>query len=970
MLVRAARLAILLVLAVAATAAAQLPLPVQPGPAPQSGPEPHPYGANDAGGIRNILPPGSNGTATAAQAASFLSTGARPPHNDDQLGMYDALVQAVPGLRPPDLDRLFKDGGFGVRGDDVESTIRPRADVVIQRDKGFGVPHITGSTREGAMFGIGYATAQDRLFLIDVLRHVGRAQTSSFVGGARGNRSLDRQQWEVAPYTEEDLQRQFDALDDLHGAEGAKIQSDLTEYAKGVNAYIAEQRLNTLLRPAEYAAINRPQGPDDWKPTDTVAIASLVGGIFGKGGGSELDTAVLFQTFEDRFGAKKGKSLFRAFRAAQDPEAEVTITGKPFPYRVPPRRLAKGSLAMPDRDSLTLQPVGPELPPAAARAATASRSTASVLADGLRFPDSMSNALLVAGRESVSGRPLAVFGPQVSYFAPQLLMEQDVHAPGIAARGVSFPGTNTYVQLGRGSDYAWSATAAGNDNVDTFAVELCDPAGGPATKTSPGYRLGTECRPFEVLERRNSWSPSPADQTPPGSETLRAERSAAGIVIARGTVGGRPVAFTRLRSTYRHEVDSGRGFSDFNDPSKIRSAADHARAAAKIGYTFNWFYADGKDISVFQSGDLPVRSPGTSTDFPVDSRFGWKDHDPERNTFAMEPFERHPQVINQSFLSNWNNRVSRGQRAADDDFQYGPVHRGNTLADRIRRGIKGPRKMDLPALTDAMGEGATVDVRGAYVLRWALRVLGTAARSRGRRRDEPPALLAGRRGAPPRPRRQRPVRARPGDRDHGRLVAALDRGAVQAVDGRGALRRAEGEHRHRRDAQRRGRPDDLARQRGLVQLRAQGPAAPARAQGPRRAAADVLRRRQRPPREEGPPGGAAPVPDAAGDHAARGRGGRPGRAVPRQALRHPGRPGVLRRDLLPRVRRRDPAAHRLAEPPDVPADRRDPAALTGRVSTGRRRGPLSRLSAGRSGSRRGPRPTRCAPPGARRSRAG
>ena len=40
-----------------------------------------------------------------------------------------------------------------------------------------------------------------------------------------------------------------------------------------------------------------------------------------------------------------------------------------------------------------------------------------------------SNALLVSGRESQGGNPVAVFGPQTSYFAPQLLIEQDAHAP-------------------------------------------------------------------------------------------------------------------------------------------------------------------------------------------------------------------------------------------------------------------------------------------------------------------------------------------------------------------------------------------------------------------------------------------------------------------------------------------------------------------------------------------------------------
>ncbi len=126
-----------------------------------------------------------------------------------------------------------------------------------------------------------------------------------------------------------------------------------------------------------------------------------------------------------------------------------------------------------------------------------------------------------------------VAGPQVGYFNPQILMEQDVHAPagadgpGIDAQGASFVGINLYVQLGRGRDYAWSATSAGQDIIDTFALELCD---------DTHYRFRGRCEPIEVLEKTNRWVPTPADQTAPGSQTLHAERTKLGLVAGRGKV--------------------------------------------------------------------------------------------------------------------------------------------------------------------------------------------------------------------------------------------------------------------------------------------------------------------------------------------------------------------------------------------------------------------------------------------------
>ena len=133
----------------------------------------------------------------------------------------------------------------------------------------------------------------------------------------------------------------------------------------------------------------------------------------------------------------------------------------------------------------------------------------------------MSNALLVSGAHTVSGHPIAVMGPQTSYFSPEILMEQDIHGPGIDANGAAFAGANMYVQLGHGRDYAWSATSAGQNITDTFAVPLCNPAGGRVSTKSDYYVLRGKCVQMETLTRSESWTPNLGDFTPAGSITLR-----------------------------------------------------------------------------------------------------------------------------------------------------------------------------------------------------------------------------------------------------------------------------------------------------------------------------------------------------------------------------------------------------------------------------------------------------------------
>src|SRR4051795_13566342 len=320
--------------------------------------EPQPYGTNDAGGFRNVLPPGEAGTDNALQLAQFEGNSTRPAHWDDQQKLYENLVLASPGLRHDQIGDYFKDATFGVKAEDVASTISPRPGVTIIRDKQYGVPHVYGDTRADVAFGAGYAGAEDRLFLMDVLRHTGRATLSSFVGGANGNRQMDRTQWALAPYTEADLQKQVDQAPVLYGDLGRQVVDDVTAFVAGVNQYVAETGLDPTKLPAEYAAFGKR--PEPWKITDVIAEASLIGGIFGKGGGNEVRSALFLQALEKRFGKTAGDRAWADFRAKNDPEAPTTILKTRFPYETA-SPFSKRGLALPDAGSVTFEQTGPPL---------------------------------------------------------------------------------------------------------------------------------------------------------------------------------------------------------------------------------------------------------------------------------------------------------------------------------------------------------------------------------------------------------------------------------------------------------------------------------------------------------------------------------------------------------------------------------------------------------------------------------
>ena len=130
--------------------------------------------------------------------------------------------------------------------------------------------------------------------------------------------------------------------------------SDATNYIAGINAYIsnAKSPLNALtMMPAEYAAIGQPTGPQPFTVEDLVSIATLVGGIFGNGGGQQLSNA----------------------RPVREPRGEVrsraaTVAGSPELIAQPAKKKPKKHKGKPGKRKGKPKPTKPAVDAQAARA--------------------------------------------------------------------------------------------------------------------------------------------------------------------------------------------------------------------------------------------------------------------------------------------------------------------------------------------------------------------------------------------------------------------------------------------------------------------------------------------------------------------------------------------------------------------------------------------------------------------------
>jgi acyl-homoserine lactone acylase PvdQ len=580
-----------------------------------------------------ILPPGENGSL------------AFDRNTTDQAKLYDALTPLQGNVSDRAMRRLFKPAPLGASSSLKRE--RPRVGVTIGRDR-FGVAHVTGKTQADVAFGAGWVTAADRGLLLQLIRGPARIAALDVPRLDPLSLALSGKTFVPSAETEAFLANQLDALR-AQGTLGRKALVIVNAYAAGVNAW--------------YRAKGIPVDP--FTNRDVVAAAALIAARFGANGGQEVANSMFLDALQNRFGATDARSVFADLREGNDPDAPVTVPTS-FPYELPSDR-SSGSVVI-DDGSFTGAPL--------AQSAFAS------------------SALLVGAKRSKTGHPLFVAGPQVGYFFPEFFAEMELQGGGFATRGAVFPGV-PFVVIGRGPDYAWSATSSQADNTDLFVETLCG-------NDDRHYEYRGQCLPMQRFFAGTLKSPGAADQQVAYLQTTH------GPVVGYATVKGRKVAISLQRSTRGREILSFRPFYEL-DTGAVTSAQSFLEAMSGVEFSFNWFYADEKDIAFFSSGRLPERAPGTDPALPTlgTGDFDWR-------SYLL--YVQHARGIDpkSGLILNWNNKPAENVGAADSNFSYGSVQR----VDLLRTAMAGQQKFTLPGLVSAMNKAATQDLRVVRV--WPL----------------------------------------------------------------------------------------------------------------------------------------------------------------------------------------------------------------------------------------------------------
>ena len=597
-----------------------------------------------------ILPPGNYGGLPTTE------------NSLDQLPLYDALTPLRGSVSDADLEDYFLPEDFEPVGKTVEEkTGRPGTTILYDE---FGIAHITGVTREDMAFGAGWVAARDRGLLVDLGRGPARAALADVPGINAFSLVTSAQEFIPSKATEQLVTDQVQVILDTYGAEGEEIISDAQAYADGITAY--------------WDATGQEKPPAT--VNDVIAVTSFIGSIFGAGGGSEARNAVFLSALENRLGDDLGRRVWEDLMPYDDPEAPTTIDER-FEYGALTGGEVTGSVTIDEGSIISLDPRDP-VEGSAPRVVGAS-----VFYDAADPPPTVkaSNFLTVSPEASENGTTLAVMGPQLGYFYPEIVQQIHLTGPGIEAQGAAVPGLSMYLLIGRTKDYAWSLTSANQDVRDVFVEVLCEPDGSVPVRESGYYEFEGSCVPFEEFDAGTL-----------GGVPIRYPISVHGPVIGTATSDGVPVALTSKRSTFGFDALNLGALKDMTE-GDADTPETFFEAANKFGFTFNWGYANRDSIGYFASGRLPIRSEGLDRRLPT---LGNGDY--EWQGLLSEDEHPHADGHPSGRLLNWNNQSAPGFMHGDGN-QYGSVH-------RVENFDQWPEAVDLAGVVGVMNRSATEHV--------------------------------------------------------------------------------------------------------------------------------------------------------------------------------------------------------------------------------------------------------------------
>lgn len=297
--------------------------------------------------------------------------------------------------------------------------------VTIDSDR-FGIPAIHAENRIDAIRALGYLTARDRLFQMDLMRRKNAGRLAEIFGDYALNNDIRARTMDFDRVAKSAVQR----LPKRH-------QTYLNAYADGVNAYI--DRMRAL--PFEFSVLG--YRPEPWQAEDSILVML---GMF--------DTLTGWAEREERMLTVMEKTL------PPDMVAFLTPDTDPFTEHLQDSRES-------------LRPSRPIPSASMTEALNRHSQGALTLADIVHLNDTRpgSNAWAINGSKTQDGRAILANDMHLGITVPNIWYRIDITYPDLHASGVILPGIPILI-AGSNTHLAWGATNLSGDFLDLVSLEI------------------------------------------------------------------------------------------------------------------------------------------------------------------------------------------------------------------------------------------------------------------------------------------------------------------------------------------------------------------------------------------------------------------------------------------------------------------------------------------------------------------
>ncbi|MDE1168363.1 MAG: penicillin acylase family protein [Pseudomonas sp.] len=429
-----------------------------------------------------------------------------------------------------------------------------------------GVPHIKAQNQTDMYRALGYAQAQDRLFQMELMRRLANGELAEVLGAKLVDTDKLFRSLRIR-----DQAKVLVARQDPQSPAWQALQA----YLDGINQF-----QDSHPAPMEFDVLGIAKRP--FTAEDTFSVAGYMAYSFAAAFRSEPTLTFI----RDKLGA----DYLKIFDLDWHPQ---------------------GVLPLADADWKSL-------------GAVAKVSQQALEEAGLpQFEGS--NAWVVSGSRTRSGKPLLAGDPHIRYSVPAVWYEAELSAPGFELYGFH-QALNPFASLGHNMDFGWSLTMFQNDDVDLIAEKV-----NPANPDQVWYHGQW----VDLLKTEQTIAVKKAE---PVKLTLRQSPHGPIINDALGKVApATPIAM--WWSFLASENPILQGFYEVNRAdtlAKMRSAAEKIQSP---GLNLVWANAAG-DIGWWAAAQLPVRPQGVNPAFILDG----STPDADKNGFY--PFSANPQEEN------------------------------------------------------------------------------------------------------------------------------------------------------------------------------------------------------------------------------------------------------------------------------------------------------------------------------------